>query len=91
MTRAGHHPDRLTAIDARTRARRVAGLRQRQIFARQPEAQRRARLAWLAQLAGAIDAGNFTPAELMDAAAALGERNPKQQRLDLGTSQRART
>jgi hypothetical protein len=59
------------AIDARTRARRIARIRSRQAFARQPESERRARLAALAQLAGKIEAGGFTADELRDAEAAL--------------------
>lgn len=91
MKRPERHAGRSAAIDARTRARRIANLRTRQAFARLPDAQRRARLAWLAQLAGAIDAGGFTDAELADAQAALAERNPRQQLLDLGTRPHART
>jgi hypothetical protein len=87
-----HHAGRDAGIDGRTRARRIANLRARQSFARLPETQRRNRLAWLAQLAGAVEAGSFTDAELREAQAALiGERNPRQQRLDLGTSRDART
>ena len=84
MRRVLRQAGRASGIDARTRARRVANLRSRQAFARQPDAQRRDRLAWLAQLAGAIEAGAFTDAELREAQAALAERNPRQQRLALG-------
>lgn len=78
-------------IDARVRARTIANIRSQQSFARQSEAQRVARLAWLKQLAAAIEADSFTAADRMDAEAALAERNPRQQRLDLGTSRDART
>lgn len=85
MTRVPRGVSRSSAIDGRTRARRIANLRTRQVFMRQPETQRRARLAWLAQLAGAIDARSFTEVELRDAQAALEDCNPRQRRLDLRT------
>lgn len=83
MTRPKHPGARSAAIDGRTRKRRIANLRARQIFGHQPEAQRQARMTWLAQLAGAIETSAFTPSELMDARAALAESNTRQQQLDL--------
>lgn len=91
MTRPKRHASRSAGIDGRTRNRRIANLRARQAFSRQPEAQRQARLAWLAQLAGAVESGAFTPEELMGARAALAEPNPRQQRLALDTHRNART
>jgi hypothetical protein len=91
MRRAIRQAARSVAIDLRTRARRIANLRSRQSFARKSEAERVSRLAWLKQLAGAIEGNSFTAADRMDAEAALTERNPRQQRLDLGTSRDART
>lgn len=90
MTRTGRQVSRSGAIDARARARRIANLRSRQVFARQSEAQRDARLVWLAQLADAIGAGAFTDAELREAQVALAECNQHQRQLDLGTSRHAR-
>lgn len=71
-----HPATRSAGIDARTRARRIANLRMRQGFARQPEAERRARLAWLAQLAGDVDAGRFSADALRRAEAALVQSTP---------------
>jgi hypothetical protein len=90
VRRAARQAARYAAIEGRTRARRIANLRARQVFARQPAAERRARLAWLAQLAGAIEASQFTAEELMDAQAALAAPDPRQHRLDLRTSRNAR-
>jgi hypothetical protein len=85
--RNSHQHQRWQAIDRRTHARAVERLRSK----RENAQLRQRRLAMLAELAGKIEAGTFTASELMEAEAALLERNPKQQRLDLGTSRDART
>lgn len=79
------------AIAQRMRARRIAAFRQRRAFAQQPEAERRARLDALAQLAGKLEAGSFSADELREAEAALLQSNPRapQQRLPLGDARHA--
>jgi hypothetical protein len=85
--RKSHQHQRWQAIDRRTRARAIERLRSK----REDAQLRQRRLAMLAELAGKIEAGMFTASFLMDAEAALLERNPRKQRLDLGTSRDART
>lgn len=79
------------AIAQRMRARRIAAFRRRQAFAQQPEAERRARLDALAQLAGKLEAGSFNADELREAEAALLQGDPcaPQQRLRLGGARHA--
>jgi hypothetical protein len=79
-------PARSAAIDARSRARRIANLRNRQAFARQSEAERRARLDALAKLAGTLDAGTFSADELRDAEAALLQSTPTSRQASLALS-----
>lgn len=77
MTHYGR-PGRSGAIDARARARRIANLRSRGALAHMPERERQARLDWLAQLAGKVEARAFTSSELRDAEAALQHPESRQ-------------
>lgn len=71
MKRPARPAGRSAAIDARTRARRIANLRARHRIDREPEAVRDARLAGLAALCGKLERGRFDETELIEARAAL--------------------
>lgn len=75
MTQA-HRRARSVAIDARVRARRVAGYQVSNRFARMGPAQYARDRRFLDELASRVACGTFTAAELCDARAVLIDGDP---------------